>query len=1536
MHQLADLSWWFSFFSQAALWWIFCLLASVAALPLCLRMFRGLADRGAGLATGLGVILTTQLAWVMGLQGMGLDPNASVVRVMILMAAIGFFCLGWVCNTQGYVVGIAKKTIYAPAAILGFIGIFALPHGLFTVWLALFLVAGASACCWLHDKELLVKRLREAAVPFIIAQVIFLLAFLFFVNVRSYIPWATFELSLYQAEKWGNFTHLNSCMTSSKMPPTDLWFMQQPVNYYYGGHLMMATIAKATGTSVRIAFNLGLATVFALTMSMGFSFIFSLVHLVSRKVRFTRNLTWHSGFAWAVAGMLAIAMFGNLDAWRQFLTRGVDYGVKVRWELAQREIADDWKLQFGIAPEKAAGLVASIQGMHPESRADILLGEIVGAKNNQNTIATEIESAASQMEQDINSLKQQGKLGNRQTQNNLFNSYKNGIGRTAIRDQNVVNSVLFEEELYRKIISGQAGEIPDDLRRIAKGHKNTAPLFEQIEKRLEGRMQASFESSATQHLMEMVKSPEYETAVGVVFQQKADYIQLKLEKASGEKGSHEKMAQLLGELNTTASKSELTIDKKQRELTETVQEAFDVFLFDPTVYVTDVFGTNIPVVQSNPTIDDLRFSWSNIAYVNFWDPSRAIKGTPPGVKEAGTITEFPYFSAILGDLHPHHMALPFSLAALCACLSFLRKNSRRKGRELSFWKRSWPELLGMAFFIGAVFSVNIWDAVVLSPLYGVVILIGRKDVKAADWWRWVGFAGYIILLAMVVGLFYNSQPGVAPLFQQFKLFLLGVMTLVPGYLILRHFFNEKPWWVISLVVLLGSCFFVFTGPFLSLGNGMKEPFSDVSNAIRDTMFFLVIVAVSAIWTLKGKKPLGNWWYAAGGIYALVGGVALAVILPFQLYFQSPLQPESKILYDLLPPMFSYELTSAANKFWEVFWKGSPVNPFPQNLRTDLRDFIIHWGLFVLPIMILAVKRFFNAGRKLPAGFPFMIAMTALAVMAIARNYLGYWVGSLSLGMVVFSAYYAVVFRRRADGPVWTFLVAAFFWTWFVEALHFNDDYAGHLERYNTPFKIYYPLWPIFAGGMIVAVRELFARFTVKRRDPIVLMTSTEYWVFIIITGIFVPVLLTFIAPDWFAKLWFYIVMICSALVVISSLFLWDGKKQSAWTSYVTDTAGRVLAHWPAALVMFFLLVLGMYYPLSATATRTREFFTWPVAGQNESRSEHRAIYTERTLDALTHLGEFAKYRQDYKAMTWGAENLPEDALILEWGGEVAYSNVGRMSTGSGRGTILGWGHHEHQWRGRAKSASPELKEWYFNNTERYADLGTEFQKIMGGEKPEIRDDLQQNLFVLPEEKRTEIFMTIYPDKAGHELEQLNPIVNNADGLIAVKGMLNPLMQIDDEISLHTARKLRLANKKERMEILNELFTDQSPSLMELYRLERLVEKGDLSMNHVMWRMVRDLKDMYFSSDQQRVAKLFDAYGIQYVVVGKIERDNFDKAAPSEVKAIGLEEHYRQWGFEEVYNSGEEQWRLDRESGDVKESTLIFKVPDSFAKEGDES
>ncbi len=104
----------------------------------------------------------------------------------------------------------------------------------------------------------------------------------------------------------------------------------------------------------------------------------------------------------------------------------------------------------------------------------------------------------------------------------------------------------------------------------------------------------------------------------------------------------------------------------------------------------------------------------------WWKATRVIGASENGQLLDYTITEFPMFSFLLGDLHAHMMSLPFLLLALAVALNLIR-SEEPLGLE---WLRRHPmEVVAAALFIGALGFINLWDLPLLAALLGVAVLI---------------------------------------------------------------------------------------------------------------------------------------------------------------------------------------------------------------------------------------------------------------------------------------------------------------------------------------------------------------------------------------------------------------------------------------------------------------------------------------------------------------------------------------------------------------------------------------------------------------------------------------------------------------------------------------------------------------------------------------------------------------------------------------------------------------------------------------------
>jgi YYY domain-containing protein len=145
-------------------------------------------------------------------------------------------------------------------------------------------------------------------------------------------------------------------------------------------------------------------------------------------------------------------------------------------------------------------------------------------------------------------------------------------------------------------------------------------------------------------------------------------------------------------------------------------------LFSPAFWRwLDIRGINGPPPPSGAWLTPERFDW--------WRASRTLHdyapiSTPGNPVSQEVIDEFPAFSFILGDMHPHLLALPFVLLAVALALNLWR----RQGRGLDAWRdqvapiRRWSGRLrlwfGYALVLGALGFLNTWD----FPIYWALIV----------------------------------------------------------------------------------------------------------------------------------------------------------------------------------------------------------------------------------------------------------------------------------------------------------------------------------------------------------------------------------------------------------------------------------------------------------------------------------------------------------------------------------------------------------------------------------------------------------------------------------------------------------------------------------------------------------------------------------------------------------------------------------------------------------------------------------------------
>ncbi len=139
---------------------------------------------------------------------------------------------------------------------------------------------------------------------------------------------------------------------------------------------------------------------------------------------------------------------------------------------------------------------------------------------------------------------------------------------------------------------------------------------------------------------------------------------------------------------------------------------------------------------------------------NAWWPSRAVWDdlrSPDGnVQRVYAITEFPFFSFLLGDLHPHVLSLPWSLLAIAVALNLLLRPTAPDFRS----RTGVLHLLLTGIVLGGLYAINSWDLPTYVLLYlGALALLYLRLAPTPRQFFWAHFiqqAGATILISYVL------------------------------------------------------------------------------------------------------------------------------------------------------------------------------------------------------------------------------------------------------------------------------------------------------------------------------------------------------------------------------------------------------------------------------------------------------------------------------------------------------------------------------------------------------------------------------------------------------------------------------------------------------------------------------------------------------------------------------------------------------------------------------------------------------------------
>ena len=185
-------------------WWLALLIVGLVSFPLVSRVCSNLSDKGYSISKLVGLLILTFLVWIF-----------SSLKI--------------------------------------------LPFGYISILISFFLLAALSI--YLGRKNLSIANWPLKQI--LISESVFAIFFVIFLVVVMQKPDLQFA---FFSEDFMDFSFLQSVLRSDYFPPIDPWLAGENIPYYYGGHLLTASLTFITRVPPEVAFNVAVAMFFALAV----------------------------------------------------------------------------------------------------------------------------------------------------------------------------------------------------------------------------------------------------------------------------------------------------------------------------------------------------------------------------------------------------------------------------------------------------------------------------------------------------------------------------------------------------------------------------------------------------------------------------------------------------------------------------------------------------------------------------------------------------------------------------------------------------------------------------------------------------------------------------------------------------------------------------------------------------------------------------------------------------------------------------------------------------------------------------------------------------------------------------------------------------------------------------------------------------------------------------------------------------------------------------------------------------------------------
>ena len=356
--------------------------------------------------------------------------------------------------------------------------------------------------------------------------------------------------------------------------------------------------------------------------------------------------------------------------------------------------------------------------------------------------------------------------------------------------------------------------------------------------------------------------------------------------------------------------------------------------------------------------------------------SRVIDTLSGGQSLDYTITEFPFFSFILGDLHPHVMSLPFVILGLGITLNFFLSTGQL---GLGWLRKNAVEAAAIALFIGALAFINLWDMPVLAAMLAAAAMVKAYGDCNGNLTRAALGAVIVVLPIIVLAVVFFL-----PFYSDFEAQTSGILPL--------RDVNTRP---ILLFLVMGPLILLAVSFLLRQLPGLVRPSdNDSSGAV---IVMVVVATPFLVWT--GLAFFATWIDdGVGAAFGEIGsrmilvipGLLLVGIAGFSAMQRSRLKLEPTTVFPLLVAGLAFYLLIGAEIFYVVDQFGGEFRRMNTVFKIYYQAWLLlgivgSYGLYYLWSARSSVSWPINLGRILTVGRYVWIA--TVSVLFLASMYL---------------------------------------------------------------------------------------------------------------------------------------------------------------------------------------------------------------------------------------------------------------------------------------------------------------------------------------------------------------------------------------------------------------------------------------------------------------------------------------------------------------------------------------------------------------------